>query len=180
MWRNEASDQRNILVRKVRDIVLLAVLGIAMLISVALSAIAALATGRVLGALGYPDNIGLEWAVRVGALVFAISGSTVLFAVMFVGLCGTRVPRAALVRGTVLAAAAFEALKMCATLLLGHTMRNPVYATFSVAVGLLVWINFVSQVTLFAGAWTATAQREPKPQQEVALSAVPRGVGSGA
>jgi membrane protein len=35
-------------------------------------------------------------------------------------------------------------------------MRNPAYVTFSVAVGLLVWINFVNQVTLFCAAWTAT------------------------
>jgi membrane protein len=43
-----------------------------------------------------------------------------------------------------------------ATVLLGHTVRNPVYATFSVAVGLLVWINLVTRMTLFAAAWTAT------------------------
>jgi len=38
-------------------------------------------------------------------------------------------------------------------------LRNPAYAAFSVAVGLLVWINFVNQVTLFAAAWTATRRQ---------------------
>jgi membrane protein len=109
----------------------------------------------VLDALG-SSNAGVEWAVRISAVAIAIAGSTVLFAVMFAGLCGTGVPRRDLLRGSGLAAGGFEMLKVFATLLLGHTMRNPVYATFSVAIGLLVWINFVSQLTLFAGAWTAT------------------------
>ena len=33
---------------------------------------------------------------------------------------------------------------------------NPLYATFGVTVGLLVWINFVSRLLVYAAAWTAT------------------------
>jgi membrane protein len=78
---------------------------------------------------------------------------------MFVGLSGGRIPRRALRRGALLAAVGYEVLKTFAALLLGHTVRNPVYATFSVAVGLLVWINLVTRTTLLAAAWTATAGR---------------------
>jgi membrane protein len=75
---------------------------------------------------------------------------------MFVGMAGIRIPRRALRRGALVAAVGYEVLKIFATLLLGHTVRNPVYASFSFTVGLLVWINLVTRMTLFAAAWTAT------------------------
>jgi membrane protein len=56
----------------------------------------------------------------------------------------------------VLGAVGFEALKLLATFLIARTTSNPVYATFGVIVGLLVWINFVSKLMMFAAAWTAT------------------------
>jgi membrane protein len=56
----------------------------------------------------------------------------------------------------VLAAVAFEALKLVATYLLGRVTENPLYATFGVVVGLLVWINLNSRLLVFAAAWTAT------------------------
>jgi membrane protein len=162
MWGHGPTDDSNLLVRRLRDLVLLAAVGGAMLVSVGLSAVATIAGGRVVG-LGSSDNAAVQWLVRGGALGFAVLGSTVLFAVMFVGMSGTHIPSGALRRGAVLAAVGYEVLKVCASVLLGHTVRNPVYATFSVAVGLLVWINLVTRMTLFAAAWTATTAPVPDP-----------------
>ena len=47
-------------------------------------------------------------------------------------------------------------LKLLGTFLIGRTTQNPLYATFGVVVGLLVWINFVARLSIFAAAWTAT------------------------
>ena len=49
-------------------------------------------------------------------------------------------------------------LKQVGTLLVAHTTRNPVYASFAVLVGLMVWINIVSRFVLFTAAWTATRE----------------------
>lgn len=172
MWRNERKSERNIIVRKLRDVVLLGVLGVAALFSVALSTVATIATGGVVDALGFAGGGVASWLIRVSAVLIAMAGSTVLFAATFWSLCGRHVPGRALWRGAALAAVGFEALKLSASLLLGHTVRNPVYATFSVAVGLLVWINFVSRLTLFAAAWTATATL-PRSQPASAVGAEP-------
>jgi membrane protein len=158
MWCSSLDGGFNPVIRKLRDIVLLAVLGLAMLGSIALSTVATLATGRVVDGMQLSEAASVEWPVRVAAVGIGIAASTLLFAVMFWRLSGAWVPRADLWRGALLAGLGFEWLKIFATVLLGHTMRNPAYVTFSVAVGLLVWINFVNQLTLFCAAWTATRQ----------------------
>ena len=58
--------------------------------------------------------------------------------------------------GALIGAVGFELLKSAATLLLAGTLTNPVYASFAVLVGLLVWINLVMRLVLFSAAWTAT------------------------
>jgi membrane protein len=156
IWGHSPHDDTNFLLSKLRDVAMLAGLGGAMLLSVGLSTVGTIATGRVVGGLGFTGNEFVQWLIRAAALGVAVLGSTALFAVMFVGMSGTHLPRRALRRGALLGAVGYEVLKVFATLLLGHTVRNPVYATFSVAVGLLVWINLVTRMTLFAAAWTAT------------------------
>ncbi|HEX3613463.1 MAG TPA: YhjD/YihY/BrkB family envelope integrity protein [Sporichthyaceae bacterium] len=156
IWGHGSHEDTNFLLRRLRDFGVLALLGGAMLLSVGLSTVGTIATGRVVGGLGFTGNEFVQWLIRAAALGIAVLGSTALFAVMFVGMSGTHIPRRELRRGALLAAVGYEVLKIFATLLLGHTVRNPVYATFSVAVGLLVWINLVTRMTLFAAAWTAT------------------------
>ena len=54
------------------------------------------------------------------------------------------------------------------TFLIVRTTENPVYATFGVIVGLLIWINLVSQLLMFVAAWAATAPRRRHPAVELA------------
>jgi membrane protein len=63
----------------------------------------------------------------------------------------------------VVAAVGFEVLKLFATFLIGRATNNPLYATFGVIVGLLIWINFVSKLLMFAAAWTATQPYSLEP-----------------
>jgi membrane protein len=67
-------------------------------------------------------------------------------------------------KGALLGAIGFAALKQLATLLLSGTLRNPVYGTFTVIVGLLVWINISVRLILYVAAWTATAEMGPPPE----------------
>ncbi len=156
MWLQEAKGGGNLLAKKGGDVVVLVVLGLSLMLSVALSSVATSTTGVIIDTLGLPEG-GLTTALlRLIAVAVAVSSSALLFAVMFWRLSGMHIPRKRLIEGALLGGVGFELLKMLATYLIGNTMRNPVYATFAIAVGLLVWINWVSRVTLFAAAWTAT------------------------
>ena len=156
MWLQEPEGGGNLLTKKLHDLYVLVALGLSLVASVALSSTVTTATGVLVDLLQLDDGTGVRWVLRAAAVAMAVCTSAALVAVMFWRLSGVRIPRGRLVRGALLGGIAVEVLKIFATYLVGHTMDNPVYATFAVAVGLLVWINFVSRVTLLAAAWTAT------------------------
>lgn len=156
MWSQPPVPAHNVVVRKGIDVVVLVLLGLAVLGSLAISSGATLATDQIVEVLGLPDAGAARWGVRLAALGVGVASSALLIGVVFWRLSGMRIPRFRLFEGALLGGIAFEALKTFATYLLSNTMRNPVYATFSVAVGLLVWINLVSRAVLIAAAWTAS------------------------
>jgi membrane protein len=156
MWMQQAKGGGNLVKKKLFDGLVLVVLGLSLTLSVALSSVATSATGIIVDVLGLPESAITTVLLKLVAFAVAVSSSAVLFGVMFWRLSGMNIPRKRLIEGALLGGVGFELLKMLATYLVGNTMRNPVYATFAVAVGLLVWINWVMRVTLFAAAWTAT------------------------
>jgi membrane protein len=86
----------------------------------------------------------------------AVLFDTVVFLVLFSRLSGTRAPWRRIIRGALFGAVGFEVLKQVAAILHARTTQNPVYGTFAVLVGLMVWINIASRFALLAAAWTAT------------------------
>lgn len=156
MWKGGPEDDANPIVTKLADLAVLVVLGLAVLASVALSGLATSATHAVLKAAGLNHVPGAGTVLRLVAIAVAVGADTFFFLVLFSRLSGTRAPWRRLVRGCLFGAVGFEALKLVGTYLVGHFMHNPIYASFAVIVGLLIWINLVSRLILFTAAWTAT------------------------
>jgi membrane protein len=102
------------------------------------------------------DVTGAGTALRLLSVACAIVFDAIVFLVLFSRLSGTRAPWRGIIRGALFGAVGFEVLKQIATILVGRTTANPVYGTFAVLVGLMVWINLASRFALFAAAWTAT------------------------
>ena len=71
-------------------------------------------------------------------------------------LAGTLASWRQLLLGCLFGAIGFEVLKLGGAFLIVHTVHNPVYASFAVMAGLVVWINVSSRFILFTAAWTAT------------------------
>ena len=156
-----ARDTRNIVMKKLIDVGLLALLGSAILLTVAVSSITTAATTLVLGLVGLEGSLLAGWLLRALTLLLAIALNTAIFAVLLARLGGTDTPgkRSAWKRirsGAIVGGVGFEILKLLATYLFGNTLDNPIYGAFAVIVGLLVWMNFVARLLVFAAAWTAT------------------------
>ena len=66
-------------------------------------------------------------------------------------------PTRRVLRGALLMAVLFEALKQVGAFYLQGTTSNALYGTFAAVVGLLVWINVVSRLLLYCAAWIDTA-----------------------
>jgi membrane protein len=168
IWQG-ADGEGNPVVNRLRDLGVLWLLGLALLSSVILSSAASSATHAVLDWMGLDDVTGAGSLLRLIALSIAIVADGLIFFILFTTLAGTKASWRQLLRGCLFGAVGFEVLKLVGALLVAHTVRNPVYASFAVIAGLAVWINLSSRFILFAAAWTATRRvvlKADAPQPE--------------
>lgn len=156
IWKIDPTGGGNYFVKKLWDVAVLLLLGLALLASVAVSSLATSATHTALTWVGLAHVTGAGTLLRIVAIGVALAADAAIFFVLFSRLSGTQASWRRLVRGCLFGAVGFEILKLAGTFLIGHTTRNPVYASFAVIVGLLVWMNLLSRFTLFTAAWTAT------------------------
>ncbi|MGI5206734.1 YihY/virulence factor BrkB family protein [Spirillospora sp. CA-108201] len=156
IWGNEPGGGGNFFLKRLWDGGVLAFLGLILICGMAVTTVTTSATHTVLGWLALEDVPGAGTGLRLLSLACAIFFDTVVFLALFTRLSGTRAPWRRIIRGAVFGAVGFEILKQIAAFLVGRTTQNPVYGTFAVLVGLMVWINVATRFALFVAAWTAT------------------------
>lgn len=144
----------NVVTAKLRDLGVLALLGLAIVVSAAVTGIAGAATAWIAGVLGLGSQ---QWLLRgialaVGAL---LDGFVVL--VMLRLLSGVVVPWRGLASGALVGGVGLTMLKVLGTSLIASTTGNPLFASIALVVGLLAWLNFMSRIVLLAAAWTANS-----------------------
>lgn len=153
IWHEDPKDA-GFLRSKLRDLTALLVIGVGVLSSVAVSAAATAVTDQLLRWVGLSAAGVGAVLTPVLAVLVGIAVDTLVLAYLF-----TLVPRTPggwrrVWRGALLGAVALEVLKLIGTFLVARTTSNPLYGTFAVVVGLLVWINVISRVLMLAACWT--------------------------
>jgi hypothetical protein len=138
-------------------------LGVSLLASFVVSSLATAATTYALGAVGLEESTAATAVLKVLSVALAMVVDIVVFAILLSRLSGAQLSWRRVRSGAVLAAVGFELLKLVGTFLIGRTTQNPLYATFGVVVGLLVWIHFASRLLVFSAAWTATGPYSLQP-----------------
>jgi membrane protein len=156
MWHHNVQ-AGNMVMRKVKDVGILAGLGLTLLASTAMSGVATSATRQFLELVNLDRSTPAKAVTLVLAIVVSTLVDVAVFVYLFTRLTRLHEPLDRVVRGAVLGAVGVEVLKIVGTLLVGRATGNPVYLTFGVIVGLLIWINMISRWTLFVAAWTVTA-----------------------
>jgi membrane protein len=166
-------EQPNFVFGKLRDLATLSIIGLILLVSVALAGLVGGFSGQVLEWLNLDEELG--WLVRIVTIVLGFLASMLLFFVMFVLLADPHTPRRSLWSGAFLGAIAFEVLKQVSGLLIQLTQGSPGFQAFGIALIVLVWISYFSQVVLYAAAWahTSPAARAARPVPVAALVAGP-------
>ena len=165
MWGMPVSTV-NFALRKLNDLGLLVVIGLTLLVSVTIAGFGSAYSVQLLHLLGLSGSLPGNLLTKLIAIVLGFLVDLPLFTLMFTGLSDWR-PRKRVLRGVLLASVGFEALKLVGSVLLARTTSRPVYATFAVGVGLLVWMYFVNRVVLFAAAWTVTGPGDDGPTEPV-------------
>ncbi len=146
-----------LLMGKVRDFAVLVLLGVVLVTSVSLSAVVTTVTDAVLDAVGVDALPGYQLLLRAVGVALGVAASTLLFFVMYRLLPQPDLPRRALLQGALVAALAFELLKLVATTLITIATGRPAAAVIGTVVVLVIWINLFSRVTLLGAAWAATS-----------------------
>jgi membrane protein len=153
----------NIVKKKAIDVAVLIGLGLALVASLVVTTFATAATTQVLGVVGLDDKLVAIALLKVLSVALALLADTVLFAILVSRLSGAHQTWRQVRSAALLGAIGFELLKLGGTFLIGRTTHNPVYATFGVVVGLLIWINLVSQLLIYVASWGATQPYSDAP-----------------
>ena len=139
---------------KLRDALALALLGLVLLLSVAVSGVVTSLAKPILEFLEL--GAGAEPVLWVIALALGLAANSVLFFAFFKLLGDPEEPGRSLWSGALLGAIGFELLKQLSSWLIASTADQPAFQAFGIALILVVWINYFSRVVMYAAAWAHT------------------------
>jgi membrane protein len=172
MWCVEPA-KRNFFQAKLANLVVLAGLGLATLVSIGLTAAGTAFTDKILSAAGLDDVPGVPVLVTILGIVLAVAGDMVIFAWLLVRLPGADVPARAVLQGALLAAVGFEVLKIVGAYYIQQVTHSPAVGIFGSVIGILVWIYVVARYLLLCAAWSATSVRPPEAAVEAPPAPAP-------
>ena len=156
LWHHNVQEG-NFLVKKLKDIVILLGLGATLLVSIGITTVSSALSDLALDAVGLGGSVVATVVTYVLGVVLGLVTSTAIFLYLFWRLPKVQSPFRRVLKGALLAGVLFEVLKRVGALYIERTTENPVYGSFAVVVGLLLWINIVSRMLLICAAWTVTA-----------------------
>jgi len=151
-------DSRAYLLLKARDFVMAILFGAVLVLTAGLSVATTTAFEWVRDALGL--QLASSWTslvVRLGGIVAILVLNTGVLATMFRFLSGAAVPWHRLWPGSILGAIALGVIQSLGGTVLGAATRNPLLATFTVFIALLLWFNLTSIITLVAASWISVS-----------------------
>jgi len=168
-------DARAYWLLKARDAFAAVVFGGAMLVGAVLISVSVWALEQVFLLFAWSTR---SWFFSVGAQVasvavaFALDAAALALLVRF--LTGTQLRWRFIWPGALLGGAAMVVLQLGAGLLLSHVPANPLLASFTVIIGLLLWCRWLAIVMLMASSWIAVAADDHDQPLENADAATAR------
>lgn len=150
---------------KLADLGILIGLGCAVLLSIGLSVTGTEATDQIARWMG----INGGWAhalVRIAGLVLAFCGDGLIFGWLLYHLPTHPLDQKTVIASALFAAVGFGLLKVIGAFYARRISSGLAAGFFGNAIGLLVWMNLVSQFLLYVFAWaiTETPQRNPSAE----------------
>lgn len=165
----------NPVVTKLRDLGVLATLGVGVALSALLTGSVGGLAGRLAGWVGLPGEGVL---VAAAGLAVGLAVDTLLLVVLLRVLSRVPLPWANVRRAALVGAAALTLLKFFGGQLIAYASANPLLGAVAVAVGLLFWLNLMARVVLLVAAWAANDVDLSRPAA-LAAADLPTGAGGG-
>jgi membrane protein len=141
---------------KLRDLLVLATIGVLILASAIAGVVVSTATGTVLSWLGLHGSLLGRVLLGGASTLLLLAADVMIFLVIFRLLSGVPVPMNDFWDAALFGGIGFGILKLLGGVLLNGAGNNTFLAAAGVVLGLLVWLNLVSRLTLIAASWGAT------------------------
>lgn len=145
-----------LVMRVLVDLLVLAGLGLLLTASLTVAYVTTVAANQAVDAANTGVNLS-RWLLSGVGLLVGIGVNTALACGALTGLPRVRMPWRRLLGPALLVAVGLELLKTLGRLYVQHTEANPTYQLVAGSVGLLVFLNAINQMVLFAAALTATS-----------------------
>jgi membrane protein len=174
VW-NQERDKLGFVKEKLANLVVLAGLGLAAVLSIGLTVVGTSLTDQILGWLGLDSVPGATLVLKLLGIALALAGDTLIFWWLLVRLPQVDVPTRLAVKGALLAAVGFEVLKIVGSFTIAHTADSPTAGPFAGIVAVLIWIQLVARWMLFSCAWTAVVNAELELVEHPAAERLPAG-----
>ena len=156
MWKVSGTAD-NFIGGKIRDLIGLIGLLLALIIAFAVTAIGNSGlTTSLLEMLSLDDVPGIRYITFAVALVVALIANFLVFAWMIGYLPRTKTHRKSVFKAAIIGAIAFEVFKQFATVFFSNALSNPAGAAFGPIIGVMVLMYFVWRILLYCSAWAAT------------------------
>ena len=150
----------NFFLRQLIDLAVLAGLGLVLAVSLAVAVGAENLLGWLLVAIG-ADGPSSRWLLGPAGFALGIGVNTLLYIAILTGLPRLRMRLGRVLGPALLVAAGLELLKTGGRIYVQRTESNPAYQIVAGAVGLLVFLNLLNQLILYAAALSATSTNGP-------------------
>ncbi|ROP43121.1 YihY/virulence factor BrkB family protein [Pseudokineococcus lusitanus] len=154
----EEPDRRPVVGKKLKDLLVLVTLGLAVLVAGAAAALLGLASGPLLALIGVDPSRLTAFLLAVVGFGIAATVYTGVFLLLFRVLADVPAPLRDLRQGAVVGGVALALVTTVGGALLRFVGGgNPVVAASATLGAVLVWLGLLSRITLVAAAWGATA-----------------------
>ena len=142
----------NLITNTARDLGVLFTLGLGIALVAVLTSAVGAAAGWIAQGIGMSGN---GWILIVAGFAVSVLADTALMIVLLRVVSGVPVPWRDLFQGALVGGVGFSLLKISAAALLPRVTANPLFASFAIVVGLLIWLNLIARLTLISAAWAA-------------------------
>ena len=142
----------NLVTNTVRDLGVLFTLGLGIAVFAVLTSVVGAAAGWVAQEMGMS---GEGWVLMLAGLAVSVLADTGLMIVLLRVVSGVPAPWRELFQGALVGGVGLSLLKISASALLPRLTANPLFASFAIVVGLLIWLNLIARLILISAAWAA-------------------------
>lgn len=154
-------DARSFVLLKLGDLLAAVLFGLALVLGAASGLVAGGVVARVLAwaEVTYESAL-VDVTSRIASVLVSIILNTAALTGLIRFLTGTTLPWRAIIPGAAAGGSALALLQLGAGFLAVYSPTNPLLATFSVVIGLLLWLRLAGIVILVAASWISVAAED--------------------